>query len=45
MDDRELNEHVDAFTDDADICITKLREWRQQRVNVLLEKLFTSMCS
>ena len=36
MDYRELNEHVDAFTADADICTTKLREWRQQEVNMAL---------
>ena len=36
MDYRELNEHVDAFTADADVCTTKLREWHQQEVNVAL---------
>ena len=36
MDYRELNEHVDAFTVDADVCTAKLREWHQQVVNVAL---------
>lgn len=31
MEYRELNEHVDA-----DICSAKLREWRQQGVNVAI---------
>ena len=33
---REINEHVDAFTADADVCTTKLREWCQQRRNMAL---------
>ena len=36
MDYRELNEHVDAFNVDADICTAKLKEWHQQGVNVPL---------
>lgn len=28
MDYIELNQHVDAFTTNADVCATKLREWR-----------------
>ena len=27
MDYRELNEHVDTFEDDADVCAAKMREW------------------
>ena len=36
MDYRELNNHVEAFTANADICANKLREWRQQGSNVSL---------
>ena len=36
MDYRELNAHVDAFTADADVCASKLREWRQLGPNVSL---------
>ena len=36
MDYRELNVHVDAFTADADVCASKLREWRQLGSNVSL---------
>ena len=36
MDNRELIEHLDAVTVDADICTAKLREWHQQGVNVAL---------
>ena len=36
MDYRELNQYVDAFTADADVCASKLREWRQQGANVSL---------
>ena len=39
MDYRELNEYVDACTVDADVCTAKLREWRQQGVNVALLNL------
>ena len=31
-----LNEHVDAFTVDADVHTDKLREWREQGMNVAL---------
>ena len=27
MNFKELNEHVDTFTADVDVCTTKLREW------------------
>ncbi|XP_043204508.1 uncharacterized protein LOC122371842 [Amphibalanus amphitrite] len=30
LDFRQLNEHVDAHTADADVCADKLRLWRQQ---------------
>ena len=33
---RELNNHVDAFTANADVCAQKLREWRQQGAEVVL---------
>lgn len=36
LDYRELNQHIDAFTADADIYATKLWEWFQQGVNVAL---------
>ena len=36
MDYRELNEYIDAFTVVEDVCTAKLREWRQQGVNVAL---------
>ena len=36
LDYRELNQYVDAFTADADVCASKLREWRQQGANVSL---------
>ena len=31
-----LDQHVDAFTADADVCTAKLREWCQQGSNVCL---------
>ena len=34
MDFRELNQHIDAFTADSDVCAEKLREWSQQGTNV-----------
>ena len=36
MDYCELNAHVDTFTVDANVCASKLREWRQQGSNVSL---------
>lgn len=36
LDYGELNGFVEAFTADAEVCTQKLREWRQQGVNVLL---------
>ena len=30
MDYRELNQHVDAHTADADVCADQLRKWRRQ---------------
>ena len=34
LDFRELNTRVEAFTAEADVCADKLREWRQEGVNV-----------
>lgn len=34
LDFRELNEFIDTYTADADVCPEKLREWRKQGVNV-----------
>ena len=34
MDYRELNNFVDAYTANADVCAQKLREWQQQGSNV-----------
>ena len=34
MDYRSLNEHVDTYTANADVCIDKVREWRKTGVNV-----------
>ena len=34
MDYRQLNEHVDTHTADADVCIEKMRNWRKMGVNV-----------
>ena len=39
MDYWKLNHHVDAFTANADICATKLHEWRQKSANVSLLNL------
>lgn len=36
MDYRELNVHVDAYTADADVCASKLRECRRKGSNVAL---------
>ena len=36
MDYRKLNQHVDAFTANADVYAAKLREWRQKGSNVAL---------
>ena len=36
MDYQELNQHVDAFTMNPDVCAAKLRERRQKRSNVAL---------
>ena len=34
MDYRELNEHIDAYTAEADVCVDKLRTWRKMGVEV-----------
>ena len=39
LDYCELNQHIDAFTTDADICAAKLREWHQQDSNMSLLNL------
>ena len=36
MDNRELNEYVDTFTCNADVCAAKLREWCKRDTNVSL---------
>ena len=36
MDYRELNQYVDTFTADADVCASKLRRWYQHGSNVCL---------
>lgn len=36
MDYSKLNEHVDEFTANTDVCSAKLREWRQQGANVAM---------
>lgn len=36
IDYRELNKHVDAFIANADVCLAKLREWRQQGANMAI---------
>ena len=39
MDYRELNQYVDTFTADADVCASKLRGWHQHGPNVSLLNL------
>uniref|UniRef100_A0A5S6Q606 Reverse transcriptase domain-containing protein n=1 Tax=Trichuris muris TaxID=70415 RepID=A0A5S6Q606_TRIMR len=34
MDIRQLNEYIDIFTANSDVCAHKLREWRRQGMNV-----------
>ena len=34
MDYRELNKYIDVHTANADVCVQKLREWRQKGSNV-----------
>ena len=34
LDYRELNEHLDTHTADADVCTDKMRQWRKMGVNV-----------
>ena len=34
MDFREVNQYIDAYTGDADVCADKLREWRKMGPNV-----------
>lgn len=42
MDYRELNQLVDAFITNADMCAAELREWRQQEVKVALLDLWSA---
>ena len=39
MDYREVNQYVDTFTADTDVCASKLQEWRQHGPNVSLLNL------
>ena len=39
MDFRELNSHVDAFTENAYVCAGKIREWRRLGTNVTIVDL------
>ncbi|KFD49052.1 hypothetical protein M513_10100 [Trichuris suis] len=34
LDFRELNEHINTFTANCDVCVHKLREWRRQGTDV-----------
>ena len=34
LDYRELNEHIETHTAEADVCAVKLREWRKQGLNI-----------
>uniref|UniRef100_A0A5S6R5T4 Reverse transcriptase domain-containing protein n=1 Tax=Trichuris muris TaxID=70415 RepID=A0A5S6R5T4_TRIMR len=36
MDFRELNDHIETFTADTDICAQKMREWRREGPNVAM---------
>ena len=36
MDYREINQYVDAFTANADVCAERMRECQQQGANVAL---------
>ncbi|KFD58149.1 hypothetical protein M513_00912 [Trichuris suis] len=40
LDFRELNEHIEMFTAESDVCAQKLRDWRKQRANVTTEKSY-----
>ena len=39
LDFRELNEHIEPFTANADVCAEKMRLWRKQGSNVALVDL------
>uniref|UniRef100_A0A5S6QFH2 Uncharacterized protein n=1 Tax=Trichuris muris TaxID=70415 RepID=A0A5S6QFH2_TRIMR len=39
MDFRQLNEYIDIFTANSDVCAHKLREWRRQGTNVSIPDL------
>ena len=42
IDYHELNEHVNAYTDSADVSAHKSTEWQQQGSNVAVLDLFTN---
>ncbi|KFD50239.1 hypothetical protein M514_08867 [Trichuris suis] len=39
MDFRQVNEYIDAFTANSDVCAEKLRQWRRQCTNVSIVDL------
>ena len=39
-DYREINQYVDPFTANADVCVKGMREWQQQGVNMALVDLW-----
>lgn len=44
MDSHKLNEYVNVFNENADVCAAKLQEWHQQEVNVAITKsIFSSI--
>ena len=48
MDYKELNEHVDAFTADVDICTAKLMAWHEAYkydTSVFMSKKITTLQS
>lgn len=42
MDFRELNSFIDSYTADADVCSSKLREWRRMGANTSVIDLTTA---
>lgn len=42
MDYRELNQYVDVHTADADVCMQKLREWRQEGSDIAVLDLHSA---
>ena len=39
LDFREVNQYIDAYTGDADVCADKLREWRKMGTQVSMVDL------